>query len=113
GLRSAWLRLVEEEDKHLGWLLARMDELGVGVGDRPVSDELFASLSSCPSPRAFTERRAGAEERGQDAGETIARRLQGFDPVSASLFGRIAREEAGHVALARRCLPLLVPARDS
>ena len=106
-LRGAWRRLAEEEDKHLGWLLRRMEELGVAVAGRPVSAELWASLSVCSSPRVFAQRMAGAEERGQFAGERLAEKLAENDPITASLFARIAREETGHVALAQRYLPLL------
>lgn len=109
-LRAAWRRLAVEETKHLGWLLARMEELGVEVGEREVSDQLWVSLSSCSSPRSFTELMAGAEVRGQAAGERFAERLLEVDPKSAAIFGQIAREEAGHVALAERYLPLLGPA---
>jgi len=106
-LRKAWLRLAAEEAKHLGWLLGRMAELGVSVTERSVSAHLWESFVDCSSARQFTERMAGAEERGQAAGERFASRLAGVDPVSAALFEKVAREEAGHVALAKRFLPLL------
>jgi uncharacterized ferritin-like protein (DUF455 family) len=106
-LRDAWLRLAAEEDKHLGWLLARMDEIGADVAERPVSAQLWESFISCTSARQFAQWMAGAEERGQEAGERFARRLGGVDSVSAALFAQIAKEEAGHVALAKRYLPLL------
>lgn len=106
-LRQAWLRLAVEEEKHLGWLLGRMEEIGASVAERPVSSQLWESLSSCESARQFTLWMAGAEERGQSAGERLAVRLSGVDSVSAAVFAQIAREEAGHVALATRFLPLL------
>ena len=108
-LRSAWRRLAAEEDKHLGWLLQRMEDLGIDIGERPVSAQLWASLSDCAGPRDFTERMASAEERGQAAGEHFAEKLSEADPVSAGIFAQIAREEAGHVALAQRYLPMLPP----
>ena len=106
-LRKAWLRLADEEDKHLGWLLKRMEELGVSVTERPVSAHLWESFTACASARQFTERMAGAEERGLAAGERFARKLAEQDPVTGAIFGQIAREEAGHVALAVRFLPEL------
>jgi len=106
-LCEAWLRLAVEEEKHLGWLLGRMEEIGESVDERPVSAQLWESLSSCESARQFTLWMAGAEERGQFAGERLAVRLSGVDSVSAAVFAQIAKEEAGHVALAKRFLPLL------
>jgi uncharacterized ferritin-like protein (DUF455 family) len=107
-LRDAWLRLAAEEDKHLGWLLGRMEELGVEVGARAVSAQLWESFTLCDSPRQFAAWMAGAEERGQAAGERFSSQLAQSDPVTAALFAQIAREEEGHVALAKRFLPLLV-----
>ncbi len=106
-LREAWLRLAVEEEKHLDWLLGRMEEIGASVAERPVSARLWESLCSCESARQFTRWMAGAEERGQSAGERLAVRLSGVDPVSAAVFAQIAKEEAGHVALANRFLLLL------
>lgn len=106
-LKDAWLRLAEEEDKHLGWLLSRMNELGFGVRDRPVSTHLWDSFEECVSARQFTERMAGAEKRGQSAGERFASRLAAVDPTTAAIFEQVAKEEAGHIALAERFLPLL------
>lgn len=106
-LREAWLRLAVEEEKHLGWLLGRMEEIGAPVDERAVSAQLWESLSSCESARQFTQWMAGAEERGQSAGERLAVRLSGVDSVSAAVFAQIAKEEAGHVALAKRFIPLL------
>lgn len=84
-----------------------MDELGVSVTERPVSLHLWDSFTACQTAKQFTERMAGAEERGLRAGERFHRKLAERDPVTAEMFGQIAREEAGHVALAKRFLPLL------
>jgi hypothetical protein len=45
---------------------------------------------------------ASAEDRGRRAGERFHRDLQAIDPVTAEIFGQIAREEQTHVELAER-----------
>ncbi len=98
-LRGAWLRLAAEEDKHLGWLLARMAELGVDPSGRPVSDRLWVSLVRCASAGEFAAFMATAEERGRVAEESFHRSLAGRDPVTSDIFRRIAEEEVAHIAL--------------
>jgi uncharacterized ferritin-like protein (DUF455 family) len=104
-LQDAWLALAAEEDKHLGWLLARMDALGVGPADRPVSAHLWRGLTACGDAHEFAWYMAKAEERGRVAGERFGEALAAVDPTSAALFAQIAREEADHIALAMRFFP--------
>jgi len=104
-LKAAWLGLAEEEQKHLDWLLARMEDLGTPLLERCVSDQLWRSLQSCESARAFTLYISSAEDWGREAGERLAEQLHATDPESAALFARIAKEEEGHVAIARRFYP--------
>jgi len=101
-LVSAWNGLALAEEKHLHWLLDRMKELGIEVEERPVSQDLYLSLTSCKSARAFAEFMANAEERGRIAGERFRDALQNIDPISAKIFGDIAKEEVEHIELARR-----------
>lgn len=105
GLRPAWRSLAAEEDRHLGWLLGRMAELGVDPAGREVSDRLWRSLTACRSARDFAELIASAEERGRVAGEGFGSELAAFDPATASIFARIAEEEIAHIALARGYFP--------
>ncbi len=107
GLPAEWRRLAREEDKHLGWLLARMSELGVGPAARPVSTRLWESLQACRGAREFTAFMVRAEERGRAAEASFARALASRDPVTADIFARIAREEEGHIALPTRYYPEL------
>ena len=100
-LRAAWRRLADEEHKHMGWLLRRLEELGLGIRDREVSDRLWNSLTSCKSAHEFAEFMAGAEERGRRAGESSFASLQHTDPVSAAIFRKIAEEEIAHIELGR------------
>ena len=104
-LRQAWRTLADEEDKHLGWLLVRMEELGVGPGDRAVSAHLWRGLTACGSAHEFAWYMAKAEERGRVAGERFAQALARRDAQSAALFEQIAKEEADHIALAMRFYP--------
>lgn len=104
-LREAWLELAAQEQKHLDWLLERMNELGIKIQDRKVSTFLWLSLISCKTPRDFALYMANAEERGRRAGERFHQALKQRDPESARIFGTIAEEEISHIELARRHFP--------
>ena len=104
-LRAAWRRIGLEEKLHLELLLARMAELGVNVAARSVSDRLWRGLSSCRSAAEFSALMRKAEARGLAAEETFRRVLADRDPVTAAIFGRIADDEAEHLALADRLGP--------
>lgn len=98
-LRQGWRRLSVEEDKHLGWLLRRMEQLGVKPGARPVSDLLFRSLTQSADWRAFAAFMADAEERGRVAERSFQAALAQSDPETARVFAAIADEEEAHIAL--------------
>jgi uncharacterized ferritin-like protein (DUF455 family) len=102
GLCAAWRGLAREEDKHLGWLLARLAELGFRPDERPVSDYLWQSFMQCGSAEEFARFMASAEDRGRIAGERFFEALQVTDPVSAEIFRKIAAEEIAHIRLAER-----------
>lgn len=102
GLVETWKTLAREEDKHLHWLLCRMEEIGAEVSERSVSDLLWHSLVSRKSARDFALFMASAENRGRQAGERFYRALQEIDPISANIFGKIAAEEIEHIRLAER-----------
>jgi uncharacterized ferritin-like protein (DUF455 family) len=101
-LRATWRSLADAEDRHLGWLLARMAELGVDPAGRPVSDALWRSLTGCVDARSFAVWMADAEERGRRAGERFGRVLAEHDAASAAIFAKIAEEEVAHIAVAAR-----------
>jgi rubrerythrin len=101
-LRAAWKNLATSEQRHLDWLLRRMNELGIPIQERRVSDQLWISLTSCKSARDFALYMASAEERGRRAGERFHAELQTRDPETAQIFGKIAEEEIAHIELARR-----------
>ena len=102
GLPEAWRRLAIEEDKHMGWLMGRMQELSIDVRERKVSAMLWKSLLSCTTARDFTAFIATAEERGRKAGVRFREAMAKTDPVSAEIFGKIAEEEVGHIEIATR-----------
>jgi uncharacterized ferritin-like protein (DUF455 family) len=104
-LRANWRGLAMAEERHLGWLLRRMEELGIDIQDRPVSDWLWVSLTSCLSAREFAVFMASAEERGRRAGVRFHEALSAIDPETSRIFGRIAEEEVEHIRLAERFFP--------
>ncbi len=106
-LKTAWRGLALAEQRHLDWLLNRMQELGIKVEDRLVSDHLWHSLISCKTAREFALFMANAEDRGRIAGERFQKGLAQIDPISAEIFGKIAEEEIAHIELAFRYFPEL------
>jgi uncharacterized ferritin-like protein (DUF455 family) len=106
GLPHAWRSLADAEQKHLDWLLKRMNELEISIQARKVSDLLWHSLIFCKSAEEFSHFMANAEERGRKAGVRFHQALFQIDPITAKIFGKIADEEVGHIALAHKFYPL-------
>lgn len=104
-LRRAWAALAVAEQRHLDWLLQRMQELGIDVRARKVSGHLWQSLISCKSAKEFAIYIANAEERGRRAGERFYQTLAPTDPTTAEIFRKIAEEEISHIALASKYYP--------
>lgn len=100
-LRAAWRRIADDEHRHSELLLGRMRELGVDPAARPVSDRLWRSLRACKSAKEFIPYMRTAEERGRAAEESFRHSLATRDPITAALFGKIADDEAEHIALSR------------
>jgi uncharacterized ferritin-like protein (DUF455 family) len=101
-LRAAWRRIADDEHRHLQMLLGRMAELGVPPEARLVSDRLWRSLRACRSTKDFVAYMKTAEERGRAAEESFRRQFAERDPVTSAIFGKIADDEAEHIALAAR-----------
>lgn len=104
-LRRAWAALAIAEQRHLDWLLQRMQELGIDVRGRKVSNHLWQSLISCKTAKEFAIYIANAEERGRKAGERFYQTLASSDPITAEIFRKIAEEEVSHIALASKYYP--------
>ncbi len=101
-LRRIWKSLALAEDRHLRWLLSRMQELGVALDERRVSDQLWISLRSCQTAREFALYMASAEQRGRIAGEKFHQAMIKRDEITAEIFRKIAEEEVEHIAVASR-----------
>ena len=99
-VQEIWRTIAREEDKHLHWLLLRMEELGVDPKERPQSLALWKSFDHCETPQKFAEFMANAEERGRIAGEQFYETLLKIDLSTARLFQQIALEEREHIRLA-------------
>lgn len=105
-LRHEWLVLAREERNHMNWLLSRMNELGIAVRERAVSDALWHSLCACKDAREFCHYIADSEERGRRAGQRFHDVLMETDAKTAHIFGKIAQEELRHIALSYEFYPL-------
>jgi hypothetical protein len=102
--KSIWLTLSREEEKHLQWLITRMEELQVSIDERPQSLALWNSFDHCKTAPEFARFMANAEERGRIAGEQFYETLLKVDPVTAEIFKQIAIEEVEHIRLAQLAL---------
>ena len=100
-VKNLWRMLATEEEKHLNWLLARMQELKIDVTERPQSLSLWHSFDRCENAQQFAIFMANAEERGREAGEKFYQTLLEIDPVTATIFQQIALEEREHIAMAK------------
>jgi hypothetical protein len=105
--KELWLALSKEEEKHFELLLERMNKIGVSASDRPQSLALWNSFDQCKTAREFAKFMASAEDWGRSSGEKFHQTLLKIDPVTASLFKKIAEEEKDHIHLASQVLDLL------
>lgn len=105
-LRVNWRGLAFAEERHLGWLLNRMESLGIELKERGVSDWLWTSLLKCRDAREFSIYIANSEERGRLAGVRFSEAMRAVDPITAEIFGKIAEEEIEHIRLASKFFPV-------
>ena len=98
--RLGWRRIAADEDRHLKMLLGRMAELGIRPEERAVSDRLWRSLRACRTTQEFSAYMKTAEERGRAAEESFRTQFAQRDPVTSAIFGKIADDEAEHIAFA-------------
>ena len=104
-LATAWRWVAEEEKKHEGWLLNRLQVIGQEVGAVPVNLNLYHSFAKCETARDFAFYISDAEERGRVGAERFADVLAVRDPVTAQIFAQIALEERTHIALVAKFFP--------
>jgi uncharacterized ferritin-like protein (DUF455 family) len=97
-----WLKIAEEEAKHEGWLLKRLEELNQDVAKISVSLGLYNSFCTCKTAEEFTLYITDSENKGRNAGLKFVEALQSKDPITAKIFQNIADEEVEHIALASK-----------
>lgn len=108
-LKSTWVGLAKAEDKHLHWLLTRMQELGIDPKEKAVSLRLWDSFMHCQTALEFSVFMANAEERGRKAGERFYQNILKIDPISAEIFRKIAEEEVEHILTVKKFFPEAAP----
>lgn len=101
-LRAAWRTMAAEEKLHMEMILGRMAELGEDPAGRSVHDALWRRLSGAKTVAEFSVWMREAEARGKAAEESFRKSLAEKDPVTAAIFGKIADDEAAHLAFADR-----------
>ena len=94
-------RVADDESRHLGWCLQRLDEMGVAYGDIPAHDVLWEGAEETAGSLPLDSRWYRMQEaRGLDAGPRLVSKLQGRgDNRSAGVIARISEEELAHVAV--------------
>lgn len=97
-----FLRVADDESRHLRWCLQRLAELDSHYGAMPSHDLLW---QACKHTRDDLVGRLVAipmvqEARGLDAGPRLVNKLEGAgDSRSAAIVAKIAQEEKAHVAV--------------
>jgi uncharacterized ferritin-like protein (DUF455 family) len=95
-------RVADDESRHLGWCLQRLEELGYSYGCMPAHNLLWegCQLSSGDIRDRLAIVPMSQEARGLDAGGRLVDRLVGWgDNRSAAIVARITVEESAHVAV--------------
>jgi uncharacterized ferritin-like protein (DUF455 family) len=95
-------RIADDESRHLGWCLQRLEELGSYYGCMPAHNMLWegCALSAGDVQARLAIVPMSQEARGLDAGGRLADRLVGWgDNRSAKIVAKIADEEKNHVSV--------------
>lgn len=98
-------RVADDESRHLGWCLMRLEELGWEYGDMVSHDGLWesADVTKDDVQARLAVVPMVQEARGLDAGPRLANRLVGLgDNRSADIVRQIALEEKKHVQVGVR-----------
>lgn len=110
-----WARVADDESRHLGWCLARLEELGVAYGDEDAHNQLWLGAEATAGDvlDRLVVVPCVQEARGLDAGPRLAARLVGAGDVrSAAIVRKIAAEEWAHVAVGVSWLRMVCKARS-
>ena len=97
--RRGLIATLKDEQKHLGLYIDRMEEIGVGFGEIPVSDFFWRSISDMETPLDFVTRLSLTLEQAnldyaphyRDLYKTLG------DEATAALMGQVYRDEIRHV----------------
>ena len=95
-------KVADDESRHLGWCLQRLQEMGVAYGDIPAHNVLWEGAQSTADslPARLAVVPCMQEARGLDAGPRLVSKLRGRgDNRSADIIERISAEELAHVAV--------------
>ena len=95
-------KVADDESRHLGWCLQRLQEMGVAYGDIPAHNVLWEGAQSTADslPARLAVVPCMQEARGLDAGPRLVSKLRGRgDNRSADIIARISAEELAHVAV--------------
>lgn len=97
--RRGLLRTLLEEQSHLRLYLSRMQELGIGFGELPLSDYFWKSLSGMRSPLDFVVQMSlTLEQANLDYSLFYRNEMEAVgDHSTAAILERVFREEIGHV----------------
>jgi uncharacterized ferritin-like protein (DUF455 family) len=97
-----FVRVADDESRHLGWCLQRLGELGHAYGDMDAHNVLWENAEATVDDVAarLVLVPCVQEARGLDAGPRLAEKLRGFgDTRTADIVDRISTEEMAHVAV--------------
>ena len=99
GFRRGVAHTLLEEQDHLRRYRARMEALGVGLGDVPVSDFFWATMADMASPLDYVVRMSMTfEQANLDHARHYARLFRDVgDQTTADLMDLVYEEELGHV----------------
>ncbi|MCA8924748.1 MAG: DUF455 family protein [Planctomycetes bacterium] len=102
--RRGLAQTLQDEQRHLGLYVARLEQLGVPFGSLPLSRYLWDAMAEVTDPLDFVTRMALTfEQANLDHMRSTAARLREVgDAESAAILERIGREEVQHVALGLR-----------
>lgn len=97
--RLGLAQTIQEEQNHLRLYIERMKELGVSLGDLPVSDYFWKSMSGITSPMEFVVQMSLTfEQANLDFSLFFKNAIEKVgDLKTAAILERVYREEIGHV----------------
>ncbi|MEM7154525.1 MAG: DUF455 family protein [Myxococcota bacterium] len=101
--RRGLAHALKDEQRHFGLYLERMKELGVELGEQPLSGFFWRVMAPMPSPLDFVAHMSLTfEQANLDFARSYAQTLRACDdPRSARILDEVYDDEVGHVRLGR------------